>query len=232
MKTFEITGAGFDGTSDDTDDRVLWVRMEDQSEKYLAQLAGYYGASLAQELRGIDAADIDFTLPRDEKQLRESLSAFSRAESQRKKAERELLVAECRARPVGRFQIDLEILQLIDVTDLYNHDNSLVSWMQGCLNSNRDRLWVHVSKVGDAQRNAEGRVSMQIDVGFMPGYLSKSASEIPMVDASLDWVSACLNCNTNRVVAKVTLLELIQREVGVDAPHASETTTAPRARGG
>lgn len=245
MKTFEITAAGFDAASDDTDDRVLWVRLEDQSEKYLGQLAGFYGASLAQELHGIDAADIDFTLPGDEKQLRESLSAFSRAESQRKTAERELLVALCRSRPVGRFQIDLEIQQsigqnngnihlFVDSTDndLYRHDDALVSWMWGCLNTNRNRLLAHVNLVGDVQRDGGGRVSMQIDLGLMPGHIATSASEIPMVDASLDWVSACLNCNTNHVVAKVTLLDLIQREVGVDAPQASETTTAPRARGG
>lgn len=245
MKTFEITAAGFDAASDDTDDRVLWVRLEDQSEKYLAQLAGVYGASLAQELHGIDTADIDFTLPGDEKQLRESLSAFSRAESQRKTAERELLVTVCRARPIGRFQIDLELRQSIGErnenlnrfvdfaeSDMYSNDRALVAWMQGCLNTNRNRLLAHVSLVGDAQRDGGGRVSMQIDLGLMPGHIATSASEIPMVDASLDWVSACLNCNTNHVVAKVTLLELIQREVGVDAPQLSETTTAPRARGG
>jgi hypothetical protein len=73
MKIFEVTAQSFDASSDETDDRVFWVKAESESE-VLAEINGT-GAQFCKE---IDVgSDVDFILPSDAGKLRNALMAFA-----------------------------------------------------------------------------------------------------------------------------------------------------------
>lgn len=72
-KSYEVTAAGFDGSTSATDDRVFWVRAESADAVRVA-IDGT-GAVFHDVIDGDDA--IDFTLPEDEAQLRAALAAFN-----------------------------------------------------------------------------------------------------------------------------------------------------------
>jgi hypothetical protein len=72
-KSFEVTAAGFDGSSDATDDRVFWVQA-DSAETVLAAIEGT-GALFHDIIDG--DSGIDFMLPKDEAQLRKKLASFN-----------------------------------------------------------------------------------------------------------------------------------------------------------
>ena len=72
----EITGAGFDGGDDITDDQVLWVvGTTDQVKQATEGLDAGWGTSSIH----LDNPDIDFHLPQDHDALRKRLAAFQRA---------------------------------------------------------------------------------------------------------------------------------------------------------
>lgn len=73
---FEVTAIGFDGGTDATDDRVLWVRAPDRSvlNDTLADLP-HQGGVL--EVQGAAEDDIDYRLPADTDALRAKLRDFA-----------------------------------------------------------------------------------------------------------------------------------------------------------
>lgn len=72
LQTFEVTGFGFDGATDETDDRVFWVRAVDGAAVELAIAgipAGFHNR--------IDVnSDVDFVLPSQSNELRAALLKF------------------------------------------------------------------------------------------------------------------------------------------------------------
>ena len=72
----EVTGAGFYGGDDDTDDRVLWVvGTTGQVKQAIEGLGADWGTSSIP----MDNPDIDFHLPADVDALRKRLAAFQAA---------------------------------------------------------------------------------------------------------------------------------------------------------
>lgn len=74
----EITAVGFDGDSDATDDRILWVYVP--SEKHLQEVLHDVPHESAVELPNdfkVSLQDIDYVLPEDDHLLREKLRAFA-----------------------------------------------------------------------------------------------------------------------------------------------------------
>lgn len=72
MKTFEVTAMGFDGSSDETDDRVFWVKAP-SAEEVKSAIEG----TSARFHDQIDCdSDIDFELPAQVAELREALMQF------------------------------------------------------------------------------------------------------------------------------------------------------------
>lgn len=80
MKTiYEITAVGFDGDTDDTDNRVIWVSAPD-FDSVRATLSGVpYGEIAA--LPDSYAADVEFELPDYADELRAALIAFVLADA-------------------------------------------------------------------------------------------------------------------------------------------------------
>ena len=74
MKVFEVLGAGYTGESDETDDRVLWVKATSRAA-VLAAVAGTRASFV--DLVEV-ASDIDFVLPDQEGELRAKLLEFER----------------------------------------------------------------------------------------------------------------------------------------------------------
>lgn len=72
MSIFEITAAGFDATTDDTDHLVLWI--EAPSPESVKEVLDDMGATFSGEVK-VDA-DVDFTLPGDRYRLRARLKFF------------------------------------------------------------------------------------------------------------------------------------------------------------
>lgn len=72
MRTFEVTAMGFDGSSDETDDRVFWVKAH-SAEEVKSAIEGTNAGFHDQ----IDCdSDIDFELPAQVAELREALMQF------------------------------------------------------------------------------------------------------------------------------------------------------------
>jgi len=75
MKIFEVTAQGFDASTDETDDRVFWVKAENEAE-VLAAITDT-GAEFWNE---IDVhSGVDFALPADTEKLRDALMGFATA---------------------------------------------------------------------------------------------------------------------------------------------------------
>jgi hypothetical protein len=72
---FEITAVGFDGMTDATDDRVLWVAAPDLATLENA-VAGVPHLGISDVL-GASDGDIDYVLPKDAHELRTVLRAFA-----------------------------------------------------------------------------------------------------------------------------------------------------------
>lgn len=69
---FEVTGFGFDASTDATDDRVFWVQAtfaEEVQQAIAGTGAEFHGAIGVEE-------DIDFSLPAQADQLRATLMTF------------------------------------------------------------------------------------------------------------------------------------------------------------
>lgn len=84
MRYFEITAAGFDGGTDKTDDRVLWVKAENEQvikalpiEQYGAQVVDMGVEGHFKPL--VDRA-VDYTLPADAEPLEACLRRHAVAE--------------------------------------------------------------------------------------------------------------------------------------------------------
>lgn len=73
LRTYEVTAAGFDASTDATDDRVLWVQA-DSSSTVESAIAGT-GAVLHDTI-DVDT-DIDFILPVNRDDLRQRLTSFA-----------------------------------------------------------------------------------------------------------------------------------------------------------
>ena len=73
LTTFEIVGAGYDGGTDATDDRVIWVQAE--SVDLIHQAIEGTGAQLSDTIAG--NVDVDFRIPADMERLRERLCSFA-----------------------------------------------------------------------------------------------------------------------------------------------------------
>ncbi|QYW06430.1 hypothetical protein uan_018 [Pseudomonas phage UAntarctica] len=72
---FEITGAGFDGGTDETDERVLWVTADTEAQVQEAVTAT--GASYTSLGLILSSVDIDYTLPADAVPLRQRLLGWN-----------------------------------------------------------------------------------------------------------------------------------------------------------
>lgn len=73
---FEVTGSGFDGNSDSTDDRVLWVKAESKAQVEAAVLGlDTEVAELPASLQAVDG-DINFRLPGEVKLLQACCKGF------------------------------------------------------------------------------------------------------------------------------------------------------------
>jgi hypothetical protein len=79
LNVYEITAAGFNASSSDTDDRVLFVAAA--SADIVEQLAEMYGGKYVGKLDHVspDSPDVDATLPRDELELRSILVNYQLA---------------------------------------------------------------------------------------------------------------------------------------------------------
>lgn len=80
-KVFEVTGVGFDGDDDRTDDRVLWVRASSYAEvdEATRDLREGWVTVLQAQVAEADEG-IDFILPRDLDDLRLRLAGFHNVE--------------------------------------------------------------------------------------------------------------------------------------------------------
>jgi len=74
MPAFEITALGFDGNTDETDDRILWVWAED-IEWLSASLKGapWYQQLDVLDERRMSPRDYDFIMPKDVQALHDRL---------------------------------------------------------------------------------------------------------------------------------------------------------------
>lgn len=82
MKTFEVTAAGFDASTDETDDRVYWVKAAYHEEVIAAiqDTGATYHDTIDTE------TDIDFTLPRDRMMLASALLKWASVERNKNRA--------------------------------------------------------------------------------------------------------------------------------------------------
>jgi hypothetical protein len=78
VKTFEILGCGFDGRTDATDNRILWVQAGTRLvlDAYLDEVP-HLGAEEMDAKVSVDDGDIDFRLPADGKALQAKLREFA-----------------------------------------------------------------------------------------------------------------------------------------------------------
>lgn len=74
MEIYEVVGAGFDASSDATDDRVLWVKA--LSRRHVEVGISGIGATCAPLQIANHEDDVDFVLPRDVVALRARLYNF------------------------------------------------------------------------------------------------------------------------------------------------------------
>lgn len=74
-RLFEVIGPGFDASTDETDDRILWVRASSigQITEYLAD----YGVKIQELEITVHPEDIDFELPQEVYELRGLLDRFA-----------------------------------------------------------------------------------------------------------------------------------------------------------
>ena len=70
-----MTGAGFDGASDETDDRVFWVVAANQAVVESAVTG--LGANVVPLGQSLDPDDLDFFLPEQAHHLQNALKAFA-----------------------------------------------------------------------------------------------------------------------------------------------------------
>jgi len=68
---YEVTAAGFEGSSDETDDLVFWVRARTEAE--VREAIADTGASFSGMVQSATDADVDFTLPRESLQFASAL---------------------------------------------------------------------------------------------------------------------------------------------------------------
>lgn len=78
MLNMEVLAFGFNGNTDDTDDRVIWVAAQSK-EQIIAAIQGTQ-AQLGAELPGSFSADdgIDYVLPRENERLKQTLLQFEK----------------------------------------------------------------------------------------------------------------------------------------------------------
>lgn len=79
MKIFEIVLSGFDGSTDGTDDHIIWVKAESE-EVVLTALDGH-NASIQELTLGKNKDLVDFNLPVDKQLLREHCKEVTGRES-------------------------------------------------------------------------------------------------------------------------------------------------------
>ena len=72
----EVIMAGFDGSSDDTDDLVLWV---EGTREDLDRIVVGSGAALGEIVKDADPSDVDYLLPKDADKLTERVNRASSA---------------------------------------------------------------------------------------------------------------------------------------------------------
>ena len=73
---FEITAVGFDGNTDETDDRVLWVSAP--TRLHLNYVLGDVPYLTVNELDfDAEGEDLDYLLPKDDRELRAALRGFA-----------------------------------------------------------------------------------------------------------------------------------------------------------
>lgn len=70
-KCYEVTAAGFDASTDETDDCVFWVKAE--SEMHVIYAIKDTGANYCGEIPSSCLSDVDFTLPSQEMQFSSAL---------------------------------------------------------------------------------------------------------------------------------------------------------------
>jgi hypothetical protein len=75
---FEITAAGFDGATDATDDRVLWVSAPTvlHMDSVLEGMPYLSVVPLPVDMK-VDDQSLDYLLPKDDRELRAALRAFA-----------------------------------------------------------------------------------------------------------------------------------------------------------
>jgi hypothetical protein len=72
---FEIAAAGYDGSTDATDDRVIWVSAPTRLHLD-SVLEGVKTQSVSDLPREVDPQDLDYLLPEQDQQLREQLKLW------------------------------------------------------------------------------------------------------------------------------------------------------------
>jgi hypothetical protein len=84
MQIIEVCARGFDGESDDTDDRVLWVAGDtlENIKAALNELSVPYASITETDMTtGPDMLDADFVIPRDSAALVARLFGFALADA-------------------------------------------------------------------------------------------------------------------------------------------------------
>jgi hypothetical protein len=79
MPNFEVVANGFDGNSDETDDRVFWVSAPSRLHlDYVLKGEPYTSIELLSADISTDMQDFEFILPRDDRELQAKLRAFAK----------------------------------------------------------------------------------------------------------------------------------------------------------
>lgn len=280
MKTFEVTGSGFDASNSDTDDRVFWVKalsQEDVTTVIEGLDASFHGEIGCQPGDG----DIDFTLPGDAASLQAALRELfvrryvpsaeyvfgsyylsrrsgepfktvtvmaddrSRAEAlaiaelkpainefvrwietrpnplhmaqvaqqglwyaDQDAKRREAVLLERASAPILRLSLGLEVRDGRSMP----YDEDWIAWIRTCLNCNTNRVVAHVA-LAEGDRTEPNRDATRTEMDVDIRLNTRDGKPVPDL---LAWVSACLNCNTNHVVAEVSMREQV-REASLPA---------------
>jgi hypothetical protein len=223
MQAFEITASGFDGGTDETDDRVLWVMAPTQEEVTLA--IEDLDASCV-PIPHIQAQDADYTLPGDLVEFQRTLRKFFLSEkvpakqfsvgvypSATSEAYTGLVTiyadTEKSALAAARLELDC------DSDGMAQH----VRLLAQCPNPRYLQQLAQIENDADeksAQRSAQHEAlelacrdlpvyRLQVDLEFRNPL--PDDAEIRKDAALHSWVDVCCSCNTNRVIPKLFLRE-------------------------
>lgn len=84
---YEITAAGFDGSTDETDDRVLWIAARNEHDVLfaIANTGAVFRCKLPDNMH-IHTCEIDYSLPEQSLNLQEDLLQYASDERNKNRA--------------------------------------------------------------------------------------------------------------------------------------------------